>query len=419
MFYSGIKTLLAASLVASCGQSSQSTVSEGTSAVASDSRKQIQMSLVQKPQAENVVWSAASLDGLLALVGLGYDDERQTLLETFFGKSVKAAAAGQQALNLSADGIKVSSANNLWTRHDFKLLPGYLRSLASNYDGLVPSPMDVAQPQATANEINAWAAKQTNNLINHIVDPQMITPDLASLLANALYFKGEWKVQFKKEQTGLERFQVVAFDGQGIDVQEVKTMKKYGSAIQVRMTRGDDRKVTVRLPYKGERHAMYISFAADTMPTTGWGPIITHVDASRDVLDLYKTEIVEGGAFDGGEFYDQEFDVFMLPKFEIETKLEGIHADMIENGYADLFSQGALSRMSSDPRAQLSFILQKAKIIVDEEGSEAAAVTIGGVTTTSIRQSTELRIDGPFAFAIRDEVAKTTLFEGVVRNPGK
>ncbi len=106
-----------------------------------------------------------------------------------------------------------------------------------------------------------------------------------------------------------------------------------------------------------------------------------------------------------------------MPKFTIESELKNIQDNLNAAGYGSLFAQGVLSRMSADPRAQLSFILQKAKIIVNEEGSEAAAVTIGGIRTTSVPMSRHLKINGPFAYAIRDDKSGVTLFEGVVRNP--
>jgi len=82
-----------------------------------------------------------------------------------------------------------------------------------------------------------------------------------------------------------------------------------------------------------------------------------------------------------------------------------------------IFQKGALSKLTSDSKTKLSYIFQKAIIKVDEEGTEAAAVTGGGATTTSVPVSFgELKINGPFAYAIRDINKQVTLFEGVVRS---
>ena len=118
------------------------------------------------------------------------------------------------------------------------------------------------------------------------------------------------------------------------------------------------------------------------------------------------------------ELPNEKLQSFSLPKFTIESAHNNIHDQLRQSGLEKLFGAGdTLSRMTADPRAQLSLVKQKAKIIVNEEGSEAAAVTIGGIATASVRTSIELKVNGPFAFAIVEKAAQEVLFEGIVRDP--
>jgi serpin B len=61
--------------------------------------------------------------------------------------------------------------------------------------------------------------------------------------------------------------------------------------------------------------------------------------------------------------------------------------------------------------------LHKAYVLVNEEGTEAAAVTLFLMAPTSAMPPEELRIDRPFIFIIRDVPTGTILFVGQVLNP--
>ncbi len=394
-----------------CGTQSESLVSEASSSL--KSRSEIRAELAAMPEGENVIWSAASLDNLLVLLGEGFDDSRKALLETYLQNSVRDQARASSDLQVKVDGLVVQSANNIWAQDSVKFKPSYLQYLSNFFDGLRPESMDVTQPAATASKMNQWIAERTNNMITDVVKPDMITADLVAMLANALYFKGDWKEQFDPANTSERPFTMVSRTG----IQKTKTaatMMKADAELQVAQQDGN---VTIRLPYKGDTHAMYISFAAKQSMGASFAPRITEVDASKDVGAVYREMIVDGKAFNRDALFSDSFDLFTMPKFTIESLLPQIHATLISAGYGSLFQAGALSNLSDDPRFYLGFILQKAKIIVNEEGSEAAAVTIGGIRATSVRAPTHLQVNGPFAYAIQDEVRGVTLFEGIVRDP--
>jgi serpin B len=71
--------------------------------------------------------------------------------------------------------------------------------------------------------------------------------------------------------------------------------------------------------------------------------------------------------------------------------------------------------MNPTERLLLSFVKQNTFIAVDEQGTEAAAVTTGGVSTTSVQLP--ILCDRPFVFVIHERTTKTVLFVGKIANP--
>jgi serpin B len=66
----------------------------------------------------------------------------------------------------------------------------------------------------------------------------------------------------------------------------------------------------------------------------------------------------------------------------------------------------------------ISLVKQKTYVDVDEEGTEAAAVTSVGISVTSAPVRTVFRVDRPFVFVLRERLSGTILFMGkIVRMP--
>ena len=82
----------------------------------------------------------------------------------------------------------------------------------------------------------------------------------------------------------------------------------------------------------------------------------------------------------------------------------------------DAFTKAAdLSRMNDDPRLLVTMVKQNTFVDVNEEGTEAAAVTTVGMGIVSLPPS--FVVDRPFVFAIRERTTNTLLFIGQVANP--
>lgn len=365
----------------------------------------------QLSQNANYVFSNTSVSGLLSLISFGFGDDQQQQLSAYWGGvSLEDKAIAMKVLNADKEGLIVSVNNQVWLNNNYEFLPDYVSKIESTYD-VSPQTMNVMDPEGVAKEVNQWASDNTNELIKNVLKPAQVTPDVISILANAVYFKGTWEEEFNEELTD-----TAAFASAG----DVDMMVKYGSRVKSKYLEQDGVAV-IELPYKGGTHSMVIAMPAAVTGAGGFGTVYTTQYAdSTPIAEVFQKYIVQNEAFSALETASgQDYSVFQMPKFEVESKIEGLTSKLESAGLKSHFGNGALSNMIDDSRAKISNMFQKAKIIVNEEGTEAAAVTVGIIRVTSTLPSDtyHLLINGPFAYAIRDLENNETLFEGVVTDP--
>ena len=106
-----------------------------------------------------------------------------------------------------------------------------------------------------------------------------------------------------------------------------------------------------------------------------------------------------------------------LPRFTLNyaIKLNSILSAM---GMPTAFTDRAdFTKMNDQGNLTLSFVKQNTFVAVDEKGTEAAAVTTGGISTTSVQLPT--LCDRPFVFVIHEKTSGTVLFVGKIADPTK
>ena len=109
-----------------------------------------------------------------------------------------------------------------------------------------------------------------------------------------------------------------------------------------------------------------------------------------------------------------------LPKFTVDFKSELVSA-LRRNGVKSMFNpdQADFSLISEHP-LRVSNILHQTKVEVNEEGSEAVAVTAGILDFRGANEEeerVEVKVDRPFIFVIHDRGHNIPLFIGKVVNP--
>jgi len=324
--------------------------------------------------------------------GTTYDEMRSTLgfdagaTETDIGTSYKSLITLLRGLDPSVD---FRIANSIWYRTGFPVEPAFLDANRNWFDAQA-SALDFASPTAVPT-INNWVSTSTAGKIPTILDDTR--GEQVMFLINAIYFKGSWRTKFDPARTVDAPFKGVAGD------QPTKLMHRDG---MIRHLQAADF-AAVDLPYGNSAYSMTV-----VLPNEG-----KSVDAVAASL--------QSAAWAGwmGQFHHADVDLY-LPRFKLEWQRMLI-PDLQALGMRAAFVDGGadFSRMSSLGRQLfISLVKQKTYVDVNEEGTEAAAVTNVGISLTSMPARSTFRVDRPFVFVIRERLSGTILFMGkIVRMP--
>ena len=284
-------------------------------------------------------------------------------------------------------------ANAVWGQKDYAFEPAYLDLLAVNYAAGVRLVDFVSAPDSARGQINDWVERETKGKIVDIMPPGSVDSDTRMVLANAVYFKAAWQEAFVGKLTAPAPFTLL--DGSQI---QVPTMQTEGG-IPVRFAAGEGYQA-VALPYKGELAEMVI-----LLPDEG------RFESFESELDATKyTTILDELAATSLTLH--------LPRFEFTADFD-LKPVLSAMGMPLAFDdeQADFSGITAAERLYVQQALHKAYVLVNEEGTEAAAASIFGSGAMSAPIPHELRIDRPFIFVIRDLPTGTVLFVGRVLNP--
>jgi serpin B len=285
-------------------------------------------------------------------------------------------------------------ANAVWGQRDYTFEKAYLDLLAENYGAGVRLLDFAAAPDSARQQINDWVGRETKGKIKDILPPDSVDPSTRMVLANAIYFKAAWQDAFVKKLTQDAPFTLL--DGSQV---QVLTMETDGG-IPVRVGSGDGYQA-VALPYKGELAEMVI-----ILPDQGrFESVESSLAAAKftAILDKLKP----------GDL------ILYMPKFEftVDFDLKKVLSGMGMPLAFDI-DKADFSGITKAERLYAQQALHKAYVLVNEEGTEAAAASISIMMPASLPPpQQELRIDRPFIFIIRDVRTGTILFVGRVLNP--
>jgi serpin B len=263
-------------------------------------------------------------------------------------------------------------------------------------------------------EINNWAKEKTKGKIPSILDS--LDDRTPLVLLNAVYFKGTWVNKFEKRVT-----QDRPFYSDYQSPTEVPTMFQTD---QFSFLMKDDYKA-ICLPYVGGNSDV-VDRTLRTLVVNDVGPsvsMIVIVPETKEAMDDLVENFLERQESIVSELFSEELrevDLY-LPKFKIESKFElittfknlGLEAPFsFSNDFAPMGLGGAFC---------IGEIVHKAYVDIDEEGTEAAAVTAIAMLASGMPEEKpvppEFKVDRPFIFFIYDQPTKTILFLGKVTNP--
>ncbi|WP_324741525.1 serpin family protein [Tsuneonella sp. CC-YZS046] len=339
---------------------------------------------------ENIVYSPASVSQAFGLLALGAGGETLAQLE-----AVLPSPADAHALESNERDVEVSLANALWLSKDFRFRDSYLAAARNRYDATAER-IDMLQPAASADRINAWSNKETKGLIPSFISPDGITPDLVAVLTNAIYFEGKWQQKF----TGGGKEPFLFGDGHEEPFHLMSQEMQRASA-----EKGGWR--VLRLPYSNPRYAMDVIMPAQRKVMETAPPL--------DRIDMLSRAV---------EKAEPRPTRVRLPRFEIAWE-DGLIPSLKALGLTLPFQRGKadLSRMVEPGQAPayVSAVRQLAKLQMFDEGTKAAAVTgISIVVTSAPIQPPDLlefTVDRPFLIVLRDLERDVVLFIGRIAAP--
>ena len=335
------------------------------------------------------------------VMGIGVPSDRfhrnlNSLDLTLLNDSVRP---GEEDTEAADSRPTLSVANGLWIQDGLEVRPGFLNTVTANY-GMVLAQLDFRKaPKQAVEAINQWVDEATQGKIKQAIGPTSITDDTSLVVTNAVYFKGDWEDQFEEENTTDQPFYLL--DRLVVQVPMMYQSNNY----YYRLGEGYQ---AVELPYTSGYSMLVV------MPDEG-----TFAAFEESLTGERLQSLVED--LSGGKV------ILRMPRFKLE------HGFSAKKGLQALGLTEAFDRESADfsPIAERLFGLpveelwiedavQKAFVEVNEEGSEAAAVTAfvgGGIPTSSSPPPVEITIDRPFIFLLRHSQTGAVLFMGRVLNP--
>lgn len=349
---------------------------------------------------DNIMISPLSISMALAMAlngaeGQTYEDMRDALkLSGMDLEDINGAFESLTELLMTVDPkVTMKIANSVWHRDGLPVKEDFLDRLEKHFGAQVEG-LDFSDP-AAVDKINSWVDKSTEGLISEIIDE--IPDHIVMYLINALYFKGDWLRQFDTEDTRTADFHLETGE-----TTEVEMMSQEG--LFATYMSGDVQ--MIELPYGDSLFSMTVMMPAD--PNMPIDSFINEKVTAENLVEWRSNLQV-----------DNREATVELPRFEMEYEIE--YSDILKamgmeiafdevwadfNGIADVSPQNLY----------IDNVKHKTFITVDEEGTEAAAVTSVGIGLESMPP--QFTFDRPFVFIIHERESGANLFMGRVKNPG-
>ncbi|KAH0660336.1 hypothetical protein KY290_022673 [Solanum tuberosum] len=337
--------------------------------------------------------SGATLDQLLGFLKFNSVEE----LNSVYARVIADDLADGSPMG----GPRLSVANGAWIDQTLSFKHSFKQVMDNVYKAAAASVDIRYKADEVAAEVNKWAEEKTNGLIKQILPPGVVTGGTQLILANALYFKGAWNEKFDASDTKDHEFHLL----NGGSVQApLMTSRKWQ---YVKVFNGFK---VLKLPYKQGEDKRFLSMymflpnARDGLPA-----LLEKISSEPGFFDQYipLTEV--------------RVRKFLIPKFNISFGLEA--SNVLKGlGLTLPFTAGLTEMVGENLPLVVTHVFHKSFIEVNEEGTEAAAVTValntfGCSLTMFNEEEIDFVADHPFLFLVKDETAGAILFMGTLLNP--
>jgi len=344
---------------------------------------------------ENIMISPFSITSALSMTLNGAAGETyEAIRKTLRLEDKTLQEINETYLKLMTEMIPVDKrvimeiANSVWVEKKFSVKEPFISALQEYYLAEARE-IDISDPDAV-DIVNDWIAEKTHDKITEMLDD--LDPALTMLLVNAIYFNGKWRYQFEEDDTSDEPFYITPSSPKDVPMMH---QKEYFNIIET-----DDAKI-VELPYGQGNYTMVVVLPDEN---------VTTADVAANITD----ELWQGWM---ETLSESTYEVHLsLPRFKYKYK-RTLNDDLINMGMGIAFTWDADFSNISDVPSWISRVLHESFIETNEEGTEAAAVTVVEFVNTSIPVTVTVNINRPFLYFIREISTGTILFMGRVSDP--
>ena len=278
----------------------------------------------------------------------------------------------------------ISIANSIWYRNTLTVKNGFI-SVNKDYYNAGVKALDFNSPNAVK-QINSWVSDKTNKKIPVII--QNISNDDMMFLVNAIYFKGIWQAKFNKSHTKEENF----YPEGNLNMYKVNMMRQ----TEFFPYTEDDNCRYLKMTYGNKAFSMIVMLPQDNKT-------VDDVIANLNSESWHKAMQMELHKVNLG-----------FPRFKAECEYEMSESILPAMGMNIPFTYYAdFSGITNDTQLCIARVVHKTFVEVNEEGTEAAAVTAVWMINTG-STTIDYVVDKPFAFAIRENSTGVILFAGKI-----
>ncbi|KAL1132645.1 hypothetical protein AAG570_010597 [Ranatra chinensis] len=299
----------------------------------------------------------------------------------------------QRALKSLDVGGSFLIANRVFVDDEFEVKPSYTEAV-KEYLGADSEILDFTNhTESSRKRINKWASDHTKGKIDQLLKPGALSMDIVMVLVSTIHFKGKWQHCF----SNTTQMDFVSEGGNRTAVKMLKVFEKLGHAeipsIGARV---------LSLPYLDNNQSLVIILPDEVDGLAKVEEEIVKLDFEKDILQQIKATSIVNAAIP--EFQLEE-------SYELRSPLSQLGMKSAFNGHVSDFSRGV-----STTGLEVSKVYHNTAIVVNEEGTEAAASTGAGLYLKS-GVVTDFTVDHPFMFAITDNKLKSIVFLGRFLGP--
>ena len=291
---------------------------------------------------------------------------------------------------------KLSIVNSLWAQKNYKFLESFFNMVETHYNAILKNVdfKNIAEREKARKELNNWVEQKTNDKIKELVKENDIDEDTRLILVNAIYFKSEWELTFKKSETKVKPFQLNSRDTVHIPIMNNTENLKYYENSDMQ---------AVEIPYKDNKLSMLVF-----LPKKNDGIETMEKSLNKE----FYSQILKSLKVSNVDLSLPKFKTTLDFKLDIALKKMGM--PFAFDGNADF------SGMDGRKDLYIYHVLHQAYINVNESGTEAAAATAVIINDLSYHfpsSQVEFNANHPFIYLIKDNNTGSILFMGKIMNP--